>query len=43
MKFNLLSKTKNYTVNHEGAQAYKLSPEMELYTLQYPELKQRLL
>jgi hypothetical protein len=32
MKFNLLSKTKNQTVNHAGAKAFKLSPEMELYT-----------
>jgi 60 kDa SS-A/Ro ribonucleoprotein len=36
MKFNLLSKTKNCTVNHEGAQAYKLSPEMDLYTAVIP-------
>jgi hypothetical protein len=32
MKFNLLSKLKNQTVNHEGAKAFTLSPEMELYT-----------
>ena len=32
MKFNLLSKFKNTTVNFAGAKAYKLSPEMELYT-----------
>jgi 60 kDa SS-A/Ro ribonucleoprotein len=32
MKFNLLSKTKNQTVNHAGAKAFTLSPEMELYT-----------
>ncbi|MGZ3759767.1 MAG: TROVE domain-containing protein, partial [Mucilaginibacter sp.] len=32
MKFNLLSKTKTQTVNHEGAKAFTLSPEMELYT-----------
>ncbi len=32
MKFNLLSKTKTQTVNHEGAKAFRLSPEMELYT-----------
>jgi hypothetical protein len=32
MKFNLLSKTKNQTVNYEGAKAFTLSPEMELYT-----------
>ncbi|WP_240049312.1 TROVE domain-containing protein [Mucilaginibacter psychrotolerans] len=31
MKFNLLSKFNNRTVNHEGAKAYQLSPEMELY------------
>ncbi|WP_158825662.1 TROVE domain-containing protein [Mucilaginibacter lacusdianchii] len=32
MKFNLLSKAKNIWVNHEGAKAYAMSPEMELYT-----------
>lgn len=32
MKFNRLSKLKNQTVNHEGAKAFTLSPEMELYT-----------
>ncbi|PTQ98276.1 TROVE domain-containing protein [Mucilaginibacter yixingensis] len=32
MKFNLLSKVRNQTVNHEGAKAFTLSPEMELYT-----------
>ncbi|MVN90480.1 TROVE domain-containing protein [Mucilaginibacter aquatilis] len=32
MKFNLLSKFKNQTVNHAGEIAYTLSPEMELYT-----------
>ena len=32
MKFNLLSKFKTPIVNHEGAKAYTLSPEMELYT-----------
>jgi len=32
MKFNLLSKLKNQTVNHAGANAFTLSPEMELYT-----------
>jgi hypothetical protein len=36
MKINLLSKAKNYTVNHEGAQAYKLSPGMGLYTAVIP-------
>jgi 60 kDa SS-A/Ro ribonucleoprotein len=33
MKFNLLSKTLNQATNHEGAKAFALSPEMELYTL----------
>lgn len=33
MKFNLLSKVKNQFTNHEGAKAFALSPEMELYTL----------
>lgn len=32
MKFNFLSREKNITVNHEGAKAYKITPEMELYT-----------
>ncbi|MEL1245319.1 TROVE domain-containing protein [Flavobacterium sp. DGU11] len=32
MKFNFLNRQKNVTVNHEGAKAYKLTPEMELYT-----------
>jgi 60 kDa SS-A/Ro ribonucleoprotein len=32
MKFNLLSKLKNQTVNHAGAKAFTLSAEMELYT-----------
>ena len=32
MKFNLLSKLKNQTVNHVGAKAFTLSAEMELYT-----------
>lgn len=32
MKFNQLSKFKNQTVNHAGAKAYVMSPEMELYT-----------
>ncbi|TCC86336.1 TROVE domain-containing protein [Pedobacter hiemivivus] len=31
MKFNLLSRTKNQTVNHEGAKAFVMTPEMELY------------
>jgi hypothetical protein len=32
MKFNLSSKAKATTVNHEGAGAFNLKPEMELYT-----------
>jgi hypothetical protein len=32
MKFNLLKRMTGKTVNHEGAAAYKLSPEMELYS-----------
>jgi hypothetical protein len=32
MKFNLLSKTRNTTVNHPGEKAFTLSAEMELYT-----------
>ncbi|WP_254070811.1 TROVE domain-containing protein [Pedobacter sp. L105] len=32
MKFNSLSKTKDQILNNEGAKAYQLSPEMELYT-----------
>ena len=32
MKFNLLSRTKNQTLNYEGAKAFTLTPEMELYT-----------
>ncbi|QEE51397.1 TROVE domain-containing protein [Flavobacterium alkalisoli] len=32
MKFNFLAKNKNITVNHQGAKAYKVTPEMELYT-----------
>lgn len=32
MKFNLLTKGKRATTNYEGAKAYTLSPEMELYT-----------
>lgn len=32
MKFNLLSKLKGTVTNYEGAKAYELSPEMELYT-----------
>jgi 60 kDa SS-A/Ro ribonucleoprotein len=33
MKFNLLSKAQNQLTNHQGAKAFALSPEMELYTL----------
>ncbi len=32
MKFNFLRKNKDIIVNHEGAKAYTLSPEEELYT-----------
>lgn len=32
MKFNILNTGKNKVVNHEGADAYKLSPEWQLYT-----------
>ena len=32
MKFNFLSREKNVTVNHQGVKAYKMTPEMELYT-----------
>lgn len=32
MKFNFLSKLQNTTVNYEGAGAYKITPESELYT-----------
>jgi hypothetical protein len=32
MKFNLLSKVKTKTTNHEGAKAFTMSAEMELYT-----------
>lgn len=32
MQFNVLSKTKNHMVNHTGARAFMLLPEMELYT-----------
>jgi 60 kDa SS-A/Ro ribonucleoprotein len=32
MKFNLLSRTKNQTLNHEGAKAFAMTPEMELYS-----------
>lgn len=32
MKFNVLSGAQQVTVNHEQAKAFKVSPEMELYT-----------
>jgi 60 kDa SS-A/Ro ribonucleoprotein len=32
MKFNVTFKAKNTTVNNEGAKAFRLSPEMELYS-----------
>ncbi len=32
-RFNKTTKMKNTTTNHEGAKAYKLTPEMKLYTL----------
>src|SRR5581483_5096968 len=32
MRFNFSTKEKTATVNHEGAKAYTLTPEMELYT-----------
>lgn len=32
MKFNLLSRVKTQKVNHEGAKAFTMSAEMELYT-----------
>lgn len=32
MKFNILTKKVNATTNYEGAKAYKLTPEMELYS-----------
>lgn len=32
MKFNLLSRIKNQTLNHEGAKAFVMTPEMELYS-----------
>jgi len=32
MKFNFTNKGKNKVVNYEGAEAYKLSPEWQLYT-----------
>lgn len=32
MKFNIFNKEKNVTTNYEGAKAYRLTPELELYT-----------
>ncbi|WP_324367332.1 TROVE domain-containing protein [Pedobacter sp.] len=32
MKFNLLSRTKNQMLNHEGAKAFVMTPEMEMYS-----------
>jgi hypothetical protein len=32
MKFNILTKKANAVTNYEGAKAYKLSPELELYS-----------
>ena len=32
MKFNILNKAKTQVTNYEGAKAYTLSAEMELYT-----------
>jgi hypothetical protein len=32
MRFNELTKDKNKTFNYEGAEAYRMSPEMELYS-----------
>lgn len=32
MKFNFLKRQKKVTVNHEGAKAYIMTPELELYT-----------
>ena len=32
MKFNEKAKEQNLTLNHEGARAYMMSAEMELYT-----------
>ncbi len=32
MKFNFLNKGKNKVVNYEGAEAYRMSPEWQLYT-----------
>ena len=32
MKFNIFNRTNSETVNHEGAKAFKMTTEMELYT-----------
>ena len=32
MKFNLLSRTKNQMLNYEGAKAFVMTPEMEMYS-----------
>lgn len=32
MKFNLLNRAKNQILNHEGAKAFAMTPEMELYS-----------
>ena len=32
MKFNLLNRKQNLTINYEGAKAWKLTPQLELYT-----------
>ena len=32
MKFNFLNRKKNETVNYHNVKAYKMTPEMELYT-----------
>ncbi len=32
MKFNFLKRSENKTVNHQGAEAFALTPEMELYS-----------
>ena len=32
MKFNILKKKKTQTTNYEGAKAWKMTPELELYT-----------
>src|SRR3569623_443511 len=32
MRFNFLRETQNETLNHEGAKAFTLTPQLELYT-----------